>query len=193
MIVIKNYVKNIQFIKRKYQILNYLSSILNVINFYQLPLLKYICLSFKLVSKDRFIILSYYVLFKYFFNIAPKIYLIKKKQTGLVVPTELRVILYRRNITTFFNHFFFRYKKEGVEEKRTFVSSPSYKGNECSLVLNNFFVLSVFLDMLLLYKNDGLFLGTYEKVYCKFIFLSKVNLWNHFYLNFLLNPEDNTK
>lgn len=189
MIIIKNQIQNFQFTKRKFQILNYISSIVNTINYYQLPLLKTISLSFRLVSKDRFIVLSYYVLFKYFFNIAPKIQLVRKKQTGQVVPTELRVVLYRRNLTTFFTQFFFLYDREGIEEKRVFTSSVAFKGTECTLLLQHFFFLSIFLDTLLLYKNDGLFLGNYEKVYCKFQFLSKVNLWNYFYLNFLLNPQ----
>lgn len=186
MLVNKNYLQTNILFNRKLQTLNYVTSILNVLNYYQLPKLQKVALTFKLVAKDRFIVLAYYALFKYFFNLAPKIQLVRKKQVNSILPTEITLVLSQRNILNFLALFFFPYKGEGVEEKRVYQVSPLYKGRTSTLVLNHFFMLTLFLDILLLYKNDGLFLGAYEKLYCKFISLSKVNLWNYYYFNYFL-------
>jgi len=158
-------IKKSQFNLRKHYILHYLSSILNIINSYQLPKIVKITLSFKFISKDKFIILAYYVLFKYFFNKCPLIQVIKKKDSKIMYPTKLKLVLFKRNIIKFLLHFFYAYKKENLELNNKIKVLSEYKGQGCFLILHNFFLLGIILDVLLLYKNDGLFLGIYGIIF----------------------------
>ena len=105
-------------------------------------------------------------------------------------PTMLKLVLFKKNIVNFLLNFFYSYKKENLDLQKKIKILSEYKGQGCFLMLHNFFLLGIILDVLLLYKNDGLFLGVGDKLYCNFRFLTKVNLWNYFYLKFLLETKN---